>query len=211
MKETELLQFPSQDSKGFFLLKKSRAQRANPLASTAKQQNKRYLQTKTKNQTRKLNCFSFRPRIRRDFLFALLFFTDYNLIMRKILNQFFKEFIIFTGKQARASIFGYLLLFAIIITKWINFSNLSFTRYDVIFLIAIFFQFVLITTKAESKEEIKVIFLFHVLATIMELFKTNPKINSWQYPGQREIFMLGTVPLFTGFLYSSVGSYIARA
>ncbi len=131
--------------------------------------------------------------------------------MRKTLKQFFKEFIIFTGKQAQASIFGALLLLTIIITKWINFSDLPLTRYDVIFLTAIFIQFILIATKAESKEEIKVIFLFHILATIMELFKTNPKINSWQYPGQRGIFMLGTVPLFTGFLYSSVGSYIARA
>ena len=75
--------------------------------------------------------------------------------MRKTLNQFFKEFIIFTGKQARASIFGALLLFTIIITKWINFSHLPLSRYDAIFLIAIFFQFILIVTKAESKEEIK--------------------------------------------------------
>ncbi len=131
--------------------------------------------------------------------------------MRKTLKQFLKELIIFTGKQARASIFGALLLFTIIITKWIDFSGLPFTRYDAIFITAILIQLILIVSKAESKEEIKVIFLFHILATIMELFKTNPKIASWQYPGQRGIFMLGTVPLFTGFLYSSVGSYIARA
>ena len=47
----------------------------------------------------------------------------------------------------------------------------------------------------------------------MELFKTNPAIGSWTYPGlgSSVIFALGTVPLFTGFLYSAIGSYISRA
>jgi len=127
------------------------------------------------------------------------------------MKQFIKEFFIFIKKQAGASIFGALLLGVIIITKWMNFDNFFLARYDIIFLFAIFIQFVLVIIKAETKQEIKVIFIFHILATIMELFKTSPGIKSWQYPGQRGIFMLGTVPLFTGFLYSSVGSYIARA
>jgi uncharacterized membrane protein YoaT (DUF817 family) len=126
-------------------------------------------------------------------------------------KQFAKELYIFIKKQALASIFGALLLFVIIITKWINFDHLFLTRYDVIFLIAILIQFILITTGMETWQEVKVIFIFHFLAVVMELFKTNPSIASWQYPDKPGIFMLSTVPLFTGFLYSSVGSYIARA
>jgi uncharacterized membrane protein YoaT (DUF817 family) len=46
----------------------------------------------------------------------------------------------------------------------------------------------------------------------MELFKTHPAIGSWTYPGlEGSTFVLATVPLFTGFLYSAVGSYISRA
>lgn len=127
------------------------------------------------------------------------------------MKQLIKEFFIFVKKQAKASIFGALLLGVIIVTKWINFDNFFLTRYDIIFLVAIFIQFILIIIKAETKQEVKIIFIFHILATMMELFKTSPKIKSWQYPGHRGVFMLGTVPLFTGFLYSSVGSYIARA
>ncbi len=43
----------------------------------------------------------------------------------------------------------------------------------------------------------------------MELFKTAPGIGSWSYPEPYLIGILG-VPLFAGFMYSAVGSYIAR-
>lgn len=52
--------------------------------------------------------------------------------------------------------------------------------------------------------------IFHVLATLMELFKTSPNVQSWVYP-DTGVFMIATVPLFSGFLYSAVGSYLARA
>lgn len=44
---------------------------------------------------------------------------------------------------------------------------------------------------------------------VMEIFKTHPSIGSWSYPGEFHIGIMG-VPLFAGFMYSAVGSYIAR-
>jgi uncharacterized membrane protein YoaT (DUF817 family) len=41
----------------------------------------------------------------------------------------------------------------------------------------------------------------------MELFKTNA--GSWLYP-EPSLLHIGAVPLFSGFMYASVGSYIAR-
>jgi uncharacterized membrane protein YoaT (DUF817 family) len=35
-------------------------------------------------------------------------------------------------------------------------------------------------------------------------------VGSWSYPGDA-IFKLGNVPLFSGFMYAAVGSYIARS
>lgn len=52
------------------------------------------------------------------------------------------------------------------------------------------------------------ILIFHVVGTVMELFKTY--YGSWTYPGEA-VFRIGGVPLFTGFMYAAVGSYIARA
>jgi uncharacterized membrane protein YoaT (DUF817 family) len=53
-----------------------------------------------------------------------------------------------------------------------------------------------------------VILVFHVVGTVMEIFKTAH--GSWLYPEPSLLRMSG-VPLFTGFMYACVGSYIARA
>jgi len=42
----------------------------------------------------------------------------------------------------------------------------------------------------------------------MEFFKVNA--GSWTYP-EEAFFVILNVPMFTGFMYASVGSYIARA
>ena len=49
--------------------------------------------------------------------------------------------------------------------------------------------------------------LFHIIGTAMEIFKTY--IGSWEYP-ETNIIRIGGVPLFSGFMYSAIGSYIAR-
>ncbi len=57
-------------------------------------------------------------------------------------------------------------------------------------------------------EEAKVILIFHIVGTLMELFKT--AVGSWIYP-EAAFLRIGGVPLFSGFMYASVGSYIARS
>ena len=119
-----------------------------------------------------------------------------------------KEFWIFGIKQAYACLFGGFLLAIMIITKlWYPFESLH--RYDFIFLSALVFQAALLILKLETPREALVIIIFHIVATIMELFKTADSIASWVYP-EEFIFGINNVPLFTGFMYSAVGSYIAR-
>ncbi len=116
--------------------------------------------------------------------------------------------LIFGLKQAYACLFGAWLLFVIVASAfWYPFHGLY--RYDFLFLCAVGFQLLLIAVRLEQPKEIVVILLFHVLATVMELFKTSPGIGSWDYPGPAVIRLAG-VPLFAGFMYSAVGSYIAR-
>ena len=43
--------------------------------------------------------------------------------------------------------------------------------------------------------------------SVMEVFKTS--VGSWIYP-EASVFHVGGVPLFSGFMYASIGSYIAR-
>ena len=59
----------------------------------------------------------------------------------------------------------------------------------------------------ETVREAQIIFIFHAIGTLMELFKTD--IGSWSYP-EPSLFRLGHVPLFSGFMYAAIGSYLAR-
>jgi uncharacterized membrane protein YoaT (DUF817 family) len=118
------------------------------------------------------------------------------------------EFVMFGIKQAWACLYGGTMLALLILTMlfWPK-EGVMLSRFDFLFLAAIALQVLLVTLKLERLEEVKVIAIFHVVGTIMELFKTH--MGSWTYPGDA-FFKIGGVPLFTGFMYACVGSYIAR-
>lgn len=115
---------------------------------------------------------------------------------------------VFGVKQAWAALFGGLMLLAVIVTAYFHLPWLS--RYDWLFVAAISIQAFMLLTKLEKPHEIITIAAFHLTGLGMELFKTSSAIASWAYPGHA-IFHLGNVPLFSGFMYAAVGSYLARA
>lgn len=128
----------------------------------------------------------------------------------KSMKNFFIELRYFFIANLRASYFGAFLLSVFLLTEIITIPTIS--RYDFIFLAAVSFQAFVLFFRFEKPREFFVIIIFHILATGMELFKTNPAIGSWAYPTVGSaIFTLGSVPLFSGFLYSAIGSYISRA
>jgi len=115
-------------------------------------------------------------------------------------------FWVFVIKQAWAALFGGLMLGAIILTHYVDLPFLS--RYDWLFLFAIAIQLFMLFFKLEKPHEVITILLFHWVGLGMELFKTAN--GSWTYPGDA-FFHVGNVPLFSGFMYAAVGSYIARS
>lgn len=119
------------------------------------------------------------------------------------------EFLWFGLKQAYACLFGGFLLLLVLLTRWHYPWPELLPRYDFLFLAALAFQVLLLLTRLETLREAWVIVLFHGVAMGMEVFKTSSQIASWSYP---EPFVLGVghVPLFAGFMYSAVGSYLAR-
>lgn len=121
------------------------------------------------------------------------------------------ELFYFTLVNARASLFGAFLLVVLMLSALLD-TSAGLSRYDVIFICALIYQAIALLSGTEKLREFVVIFLFHIVATVMELFKTHPQIGSWSYPEvEGAFFVIGTVPLFAGFLYSAVGSYISRA
>ena len=117
------------------------------------------------------------------------------------------EFVMFVLKQGWACLFGGLLLAAIIGSKLIWQADWSLHRYDALFLFAIVTQILFLHFRLETWEEAKVILLFHLTGTAMEWFKVSA--GSWSYPEQA-LFKIMGVPLFSGFMYAAVGSYMAR-
>jgi uncharacterized membrane protein YoaT (DUF817 family) len=123
------------------------------------------------------------------------------------------EVFLFLFKQAWACLFGGVLLALILVTKRYYPEQAWLARYDFLFLAALALQVLLLVLRMETVREAKIILVFHVVGTVMEIFKT--QIGSWEYPGVREpmhaaFFRIGHVPLFSGFMYASVGSYLAR-
>lgn len=126
----------------------------------------------------------------------------------KAVKNFFYEFLTFGLKQAQACIFAGSFFVLLFLSHHIHIPGLA--RYDFLFLSALLIQLVLYLTKIETKKEIAVIFLFHIIGLVLEIYKTSPEVGSWSYP-EESFFKLGTVPLYSGFMYASVGSYISQA
>lgn len=118
------------------------------------------------------------------------------------------EFLIFGLKQAAACVFAGSFLFLLAISGYIHIPGLA--RYDFLFLSAITIQIILIVARLENWREVAVLSLFHLIGMGLELFKTSPSIRSWSYP-EHAFFHIRTVPLYSGFMYAAVASYIMQA
>lgn len=117
------------------------------------------------------------------------------------------EFALFVFKQGWACLFGGLMLALLLATHFAYPPDASLARYDFLTLAALAIQLGMLAFRLETLEEAKVILAFHVVGTVMELFKT--AAGSWLYP-EPSLLRIGEVPLFSGFMYAAVGSYLAR-
>ncbi len=119
------------------------------------------------------------------------------------------EFVAFGIKQAWACLFGGLMLALLLATFLFFPADAPLSRYDFITLGAVAIQIGMIVFKLESWDEVRVICAFHVVGTVMEIFKVHA--GSWIYPQSDEaLLVIAGVPLFSGFMYAAVGSYLTR-
>jgi len=117
------------------------------------------------------------------------------------------EFLRFGFKQAWACLFAAIMLSLLIASRYGYPDWMPVTRYDFLLLSAIAVQAFLLAYKFETPDEARIILIYHIIGTVMEIFKTH--MGSWIYP-EASFFHIGGVPLFTGFMYSCVGSYLCR-
>lgn len=124
------------------------------------------------------------------------------------MSRFFAEFLFFGIKEVRACLFVGLFFAAVFTVPRGGIWGIP--RYDALLVIAIAIQAWMVWAKLETVDELKAITLFHIIGFALEVFKTSSGIKSWSYPDFAYTKLFG-VPLFSGFMYAAVGSYIIQA
>lgn len=117
------------------------------------------------------------------------------------------EFVVFGLKQAWACVFGAAMLAILCAAHLWYPDDAALARNDALTVAAVAIQVAMVAGRLETLRELRVIVLFHLVGTVMELFKTH--IGSWTYEPDG-VLRLGGVPLFSGFMYAAVGSYLVR-
>lgn len=117
-----------------------------------------------------------------------------------------KQLAHFGWQQALSCLFPVVIFASLALTKIIPLPILP--RYDWLLIICILMQWWMLRSGLETKDELKVITLFHLIGLALEIFKVN--MGSWSYPGEGYFKILG-VPLYSGFMYASVASYLCQA
>ncbi|MDP5137604.1 DUF817 domain-containing protein [Rheinheimera baltica] len=122
-------------------------------------------------------------------------------------TRFCWEFWFFGLKQARACLFVALFFASVLLVP--RSGIMGIPRYDMLLVLALLIQFWMVWSKLETVDELKAVSLFHLVGFALEVFKTSGAIQSWSYPDFAYSKVFG-VPLFAGFMYAAVGSYIIQ-
>lgn len=120
--------------------------------------------------------------------------------------KFIRSLFQFAWLQALSCIFPVIIFGTLALTKIVEVPGIH--RYDLILLICLLAQAGMVVFKMETLDELKVICVFHLIGLGLELYKVH--MGSWSYPeaGWSKVF---GVPLYSGFMYASVASYICQA
>ncbi|MFG0217114.1 DUF817 family protein, partial [Brevibacillus porteri] len=112
----------------------------------------------------------------------------------------------FGYQEAMSCLFPVFIFASLALSKFVTIPGLP--RYDLLLLLCLLFQIFMVKSGLESRDELKVITVFHVIGLCLEIFKVH--MGSWSYPEDAYSKVFG-VPLYSGFMYASVASYLCQA
>lgn len=116
-----------------------------------------------------------------------------------------RDFLLFVRIEAQCCLFAVAIFGGLALSKLLP---LPMPRYDFLLLYCLAVQALMLLTRVETFDEALVVGLFHVFGLALELFKTHH--GSWAYPEFAYTKFWG-VPLYSGFMYAAVASYIVQA
>ena len=117
----------------------------------------------------------------------------------------FTQLLHFGYHQAMSCIFPVAIFGTLAVSKWIDLPFIA--RYDLILLVLLAVQLLMVISGLETVDELKVICVFHIIGLMLELYKVH--MGSWAYP-EPALTKLYGVPLYSGFMYASVASFMCQ-
>ena len=112
---------------------------------------------------------------------------------------------LFLRDQLRSIAFAAALFAGIVVTTSVA---LPLAQYDALLIYVVALTAAFYFSGWETGREVGVIAAFHLLGLALEIYKV--RAGSWTYPGAGATKVAG-VPLYAGFMYAAVGSYICQA
>lgn len=131
--------------------------------------------------------------------------TGVTIRRQNLYGRAFLQLLHFGYQQAMSCIFPVAIFGTLAVSKWLAVPFIH--RYDFILLVLIAVQYFMYRSRLETLDEIKVICVFHIIGLMLELYKVH--MGSWSYPEPGYTKWLG-VPLYSGFMYASVASYMCQ-
>ncbi len=114
---------------------------------------------------------------------------------------------LFLHKMCLASLFPVTVLAFVALSSYLPMPLLGLYRYDWLLVLCLAVQVIMVRLRLESMAEVRIITVFHLLGLGMEIFKV--KAGSWAYPEPAWTKLMG-VPLYSGFMYASVASFLTQ-
>ncbi len=110
----------------------------------------------------------------------MLFWEAY--LMRSL-----EQLVRFGWAQALSCLFPIVIFASLALTKFIPMPQMS--RYDWLLIICLLMQWWMLKSGLETKDELKVITLFHIIGLALEIYKVH--MGSWSYPEEAYSKFLG--------------------
>ena len=108
--------------------------------------------------------------------------------------------------EVKCLLFPLAILFGLAVTRAFPLPGVG--RYDVMLVYCIGLQWAMVRRGMETPRELWAVGAFHVLGLLLELQRT--AAGAWSYPDPG-LLRIGRVPLFSGFMYAGVASYLLQA
>jgi uncharacterized membrane protein YoaT (DUF817 family) len=118
---------------------------------------------------------------------------------------FVRQLLLFAWVEARCCLFAVAVFAGLALSKVVP---LPVARYDALLIYCVLVTVAFRALRLESTTEILVICGFHLIGLAFELVKV--PLGSWTYP-EEALTKIWGVPLYSGFLYGAVGSYVVAA